>query len=795
MLLFIYKAFRLKHVLTLFFIQIVIIGFGQAQCTFSGKIFDKQNTSVLVNATVFVEQLNKGTLTNNNGFFSIDLVPANYTIVINYLGYKSIKKQITINNDTTVIFYLELTDVYVEGIDVKAIKNSNNITNKNVGIISLSAKEINKMPGIMGQPDVMQIIRLMPGVSSGGDGSSGLYVRGGDSGQNLFVLNNMPLYNPSHLLGLYSVFNQGIVGKVQVYKGAIPAQYGGLTSAVVAVDIKQSGFDTLKCNGSIGLLSSDITIESPFNKNKGSVIVSSRKTYLALLQKAVNSMWQNQSTFFSTTQYGFYDITAKLAYKFNPKNHVSITAFVGSDLYQTNNPNNFMKSNLSWGNTAWALNWTHYFNHNFSITNIAGQTNYNMAINAVYNQYNLFLKSNIADTYCKNELNYITSKNNKIKCGASVTWHNLTPHSVDANMESLVFNSVNQYLSTETAIFFQYQWQLTPKIITNVGLRYTNFLHRGPYTYFINNNSNVVYDSVVYKKNEPIKFYNRFSPNISLVKNLGPTASVKASAGVSHQFIHLASVGTVSMPTDIWLPSTRYIKPQQSVIATLGYFKNFKNNMFETSAEVYYKHLINQLEFLNGVIDNFDNTKIEKNVVFGQGRAFGFELYTKKQTGKLTGWASYTLSRTIRQFDQINNGNPYPAKYDRIHDLSVSINYNLLPRLNLSGTFIFCTGNAMTLPNGRYLIQGHIVNDYTNINSFRMPAYHRLDLSVTYMLKKIRNFESDIIFSVYNAYNRQNPFYIYYKVKTDFDRYYLSVTPTKITLFTILPSITWRFKF
>ncbi len=769
--------------------------YSQNTVRLSGKVTDATSGESLMQAAVWVKPDNKGTVTDFNGVFTLELLPGNYEIEISFLGYESHKQTIELTKNQTINFRLNEKSVAVSGITISAQKPDDNIRSNKSGTLQLSSKEIAQLPNLMGEPDIINALRLTPGIQGVGEGNPGLYVRGGDAGQNLILLDNMPLYNPSHLLGFFPVFNSDIIEQVKVIKGSIPAQYGSKASSVIDITLKEGNNQRLSGSGSVGLLSADLSLESPINKGKGSLMVSGRRTYLELTKWAAAPLISNNDNVFFRTDYFFYDGSIKFTYKLGTKTRIAITAFGGNDSYTFTDPEFNVSNQMQWSNKAAAAKLSHVLSDNLRTSFSFGLTTYSFKIKAGFNEYGFDLFSGIDDYYAHWDLSYKSGKNASLRLGAVYTRHLLTPNKINVDVETVNYKNINQYHSNEWAAFVQTDYKFSEGFSITTGLRYTLFQHVGPYTQYTRDAFGKLSDSTIYKHNEIVKTYHALDANASMVYILNESASLKSSAAITHQFIHLASVGTVSLPTDVWLPSTSFIKPQQVLQFTSGYFRNFSDHTFETSVELYYKKLNRQIDFLNGVLDNMDNTRIENNIVEGTGQAFGMELFIKKQKGTTTGWISYTLSRTLRQFEGINNGNYFPAKYDRVHDFSVTLNHQLNERWNLSASFLYATGNAMTLPAGRYLIQGNVANHYTAVNAFRMPAYHRLDMSANYQLKKSARWESWINFSVYNVYNRANPYYIYFRVKGDIDNYYLSVKPRQISLFPILPSVTWNFKF
>jgi hypothetical protein len=768
---------------------------AQNSVLFKGVVKDSATNETLAGATLFIKSIDRGQITNSNGKFSMSVPKGEYVVQVSFIGYQPMVKNVSLPIDKTVVFKLKALSVKVNDVTVTAKHNDDNVKKNIAGIVEVKSKDIDLLPTLMGKPDIINVMRLTPGVQGGGEGNPGLYVRGGDAGQNLFLLDNMPLYNPSHLLGFFPVFNIDIIDGAKIYKSGIPAQYGGKTSSVIALKMKSGVEDSTHVNGSIGLLSSDITLKTPINKNRGSIIVSGRRTYLGLAKIISEPFMKNRNDFFDNSSYYFYDGSVKFRYNITSKTRIYLTAFGSKDVYNMLDEEYNISNTMMWSNKSGAVRLNHVFSDKLYMNISTGKTIYDFDIDAGFDQYNLNLYSKIDDWNSALDFTFLRKKQHPLKFGIVYTKHILTPNKIDVEVNSVGYHNDNKYYSNEFAAYINGDFDITKNLKLVAGVRQTLFQHIGPYTHYYRGVKGELTDSLVYEKNEIVKNYYTISPNISYIYVLNSKSSIKGSVSIKHQFIHLASVGSVSFPTDIWLPSTQFIEPQRVSQISSGYFRNFRQNMFETSVEVYYKYLENQIDFKNGVFDNIDNTKIEKNLLKGTGNAYGIEFFVKKQLGTTTGWISYTLSKTNRQFDDINNGKVFPAKYDRTHDLSITINHKLSKRWVLSAVFVYATGNAMTLPEGRYIVQNTLMNDYVEVNSFRMPAYHRLDVSATYKFKKRGRFDSSINFSIYNVYNRNNVYYIYAQVESDLANYYLSIKPKQISLFPILPSITWSFRF
>lgn len=784
---------QIKYLIVFLFFSISC--YGQEIHLLKGTVVDSITNHTLPGTSLSIPTLNLGSSTDGNGHFKLKVPKGNFHMTASFIGYESKNIEININSDLTLIIQLNSDNYTLKDVQVSSERKDDNLTKNNIGQIEIESKEFKLLPSLMGKPDIINALRMTPGVQSVGEGNPGLYIRGGDAGQNLFLLDNMPLYNPSHLMGFFPVFNGDIINKATVIKGGIPAQYGGKASSIIDLTLKGENPERFETRGSIGLLSSDLTIESPFAKNKGAVLFSVRRTYLELIQNLSKTFYESGSNLINQSQYNFTDASLKIKYKLSPKTRIFLNTFGSIDHYLMTDDNYGISNDMDWSNLAGSFRINHQFNqkHFFDLT--AGRTLYSFNIEAKLQLYGFYLHSGIDDWFSKADFTYLRKNKYALKYGFNYTKHFLTPNDVNIDADQLDYNNANQYISNEFSTYINSEFELSERFHWSAGLRPSYFQHLGPYTHYIRNELDQISDSTVYNKNEKVADFYTIDGNLNCVYTLKNSSSLKGSLSIVHQFIHLASVGTVSLPTDVWLASTSFIPPQRVSQINLGYFKNFRDHMFESSIELYYKDMHNQIDFKNGVLDNFDNTKFERNVLIGKGMAVGAEFIIKKKVGSFTGWGSYTLSRTFRQFDEINDGKMFPAKYDRIHDLSVVLNYQLNHKWSLSAAFIYATGNAMTLPAGRYLVQGNIANHYTEVNSFRMPSYHRLDISANYQLKKRGRLESFLNFSIYNVYNRSNPYYIYFQAKGDLEEFSLSVKPEQISLFPILPSVTWTFKF
>jgi outer membrane receptor protein involved in Fe transport len=573
----------------------------------------------------------------------------------------------------------------------------------------------------------------------------------------------------------------------------MPAQYGGRLSSVLDIAMKEGNLNKFEAEGGVGLIASRVSIQGPIKKNKSSFIISGRRTYLDLLLKPFIS---EKSDFYGSGYY-FYDFNAKVNYIFSEKDRLYGSGYFGRDVFSYRNARRAFKADIPWGNSTATLRWNHVFNRKLFANTTLVYNDYKFSFGAAQNDFNIKLASGIHDWNAKTDFDYYASTQHKLRFGAAYTYHTFTPNVVSGNQGDNQFypdNEMKKYAG-ETGIYLQDDWDINERIKVNAGLRYSHFTQLGPYKIFstdFNGNKN---DSISYGKNKPIKSYGGFEPRLTLRYSLNDQSSIKLAVTRNLQYIHLVSNAGTTLPTDLWVPSTYRVKPQESWQYAAGYFRNFLNNMLETSLEVYYKKMNNQIEYREGYTISLKDP--EEDFVFGKGWSYGTELFVKKTSGKLTGWIGYTLSWTWRQFDTLNDGLKYPSKYDRRHDLSVVGTYQLNKKWKLSGVFVYGSGNAVSLPERFYVIGGVLTQEYSRINQYRLAPYHRMDISATYTPRSKPNqkFQQSWVFSVYNVYSRLNPYFIYFSQEGSPYTGTLNIKTEQVSLFPIIPAITWNFKF
>ncbi|MFZ4770937.1 MAG: TonB-dependent receptor, partial [Ferruginibacter sp.] len=657
---------------------------AQKKYTLSGYIKDAASGETLIGASLSVK--GKGINSNQYGFYSITLVEGDYSFICSFVGYKSQQFKINLKADSLVNFSLLSGTALSEEVIVTAKKRDNNIKNAQMGKVTLPIEQIKSIPAFLGEVDLLKVVQLLPGIRNAGEGSAGIYVRGGGPDQNLIMLDDAVVYNTGHLFGFFSIFNSDAIKNVSLIKGGMPAQYGGRLSSVLDISMKEGNNQQYQMEGGIGLIASRFSLQGPIKKDKSSFIISARRTYV----DAVAKPFISKSSQFYGSGYYFYDLNAKLNYKFSEKDRLYLSGYFGRDVFDFVNGRQSLNVNIPWGNATGSLRWNHVFNNKLFANTTAVYNDYKFSFNAAQDNFAVKLASGIRDLSLKQDFDFYPFSNHKLKFGALYTYHRFTPSVVSGRQDSIQFNPLNAQVkfAHEAALYVQDDWEINDKWNINAGLRYSGFQQIGAYKIYqtdINGNRT---DSTIFKKGEPVKTYGGLEPRLTIRYSINEETSVKASVTHNLQYIHLVSNAGTTLPTDLWVPSTYKVKPQTSWLYAAGLFKNFKNNMFETSLELYFKDMQNQIEYKEGYTPNsIDDT--ENEFVFGRGWSYGSEIFVNKVKGRITGWVGYTLSWTWRKFVDLNFGEKYPAKYDRRNDLSVVAMYKLSDRWKISGTFVY----------------------------------------------------------------------------------------------------------
>jgi len=779
-----------KHFSILAILLFSISGFAQNKFTISGYVNNESSGENLIGVSVYEKENFKGTTTNTYGFYSLTLPKGVYTLVFSFIGLKEQSLQIDLSKNIKKNIKLESESVLTQEVNVSA-ERKKNIESTNVSQVRLDVQKIKQMPALMGEVDILKTIQLLPGVQSGGEGSSGFYVRGGGPDQNLILLDGATVYNASHLFGFFSVFNADAIKDINLIKGGMPAQFGGRLASVLDITMKEGNNQRFGGEGGIGLISSRLTFEGPIVKNKSSFIISGRRTYADILSKPfLSESAQNNG-------YYFYDLTAKANYKLSDKNRFYLSGYFGNDIVNFSAPSGNFGIEIPWGNTTAAARWNHLFTDKLFLNTSVIFSDYSFEMGATQQSFEFKLSSKVEDWNTKLDFTYLPNQRNSIKFGAQYIYHNFMPASISGSSGDVDFSpeTIFKQYSNEAAIYFADDYEATDALKINFGGRYTAFTHAGDITFRQMLKNEFIQD----EENQ----YRNFEPRVSARYKLNPTSSFKTSFSKNYQYIHLASMGGMSMPTDLWLPSSEKLKPTEGTQYTLGYFKNLGNNKYETSIEAYYKDMKNLIEYKEGSVpEDNANGRQDDALTLGEGNSYGIELFIKKATGKTTGWIGYTHSYTNRIFPEINNGKMFSAKYDRRHDLSIVVNHELSKRWTASAVFVYATGSALTIPTERFIINGNIFTQYSGKNEFRMEPYHRADVSFNYTKNPDKKYHSTWNFSVYNVYNRKNPYFIYLDIEDTSNDASGSLTTGGLqakayqtSLFPIIPSISWNFKF
>ncbi|MDB5089730.1 MAG: TonB-dependent receptor [Mucilaginibacter sp.] len=761
----------------------VISSFAQKRYTISGTNKDEATGELLIGATVKIKELPQiGTSTNSYGFYSFSAPDGEYTLLFTYVGYETLERQVLLHQSQTVNISISPGNSLKEVVISSNKPNNDNVASPQMGLEKLNMSQINQVPVLLGERDILKTISLLPGIKSAGEGNTGFYVRGGASDQNLILLDEAPVYNASHFFGFFSTFNSDAIKDVSIYKGGMPAEYGGRLSSVLDIKMNDGNNKDFTVQGGLGLIASRIKVEGPLVKDKGSFMISARRTYLDLFLKA-----SSDSTIKGSSLY-FYDINAKANYHFDDKNALYLSGYFGKDVLSLKNT-----FGTNWGNSTGTIRFNHIFNNRlFSNTSLI-YSNYNYTIQSLQSTDNFKATSKITDLNLKEDLQYAMGNDHTLKFGLNVLHHTIAPGDITTTATSS-FNSrsIEQRYGFENAAYVSDEWKANDKLTILYGLRLSGMFLLGPGTFSTYNALGNTVSSITYSSGQSVKTYFNLEPRFSASYQLNDDNSIKISYNRNTQNIHLLTNSTSSSPTDLYVMSSNNIKPEIADQVSTGWFRNFKDNTYEFSAEVYYKKLQNQIDYKDGA-QLIANQDVESQLTYGSGRAYGLELFLKKKYGRFNGWIGYTLSRTELKFDAINNGNYYPARQDRTHDLSVVGIYQLSKRWSFSGTFIYGTGNAVTYPTGKYNIGGLTTFSYSQRNGYRLPSSNRLDIGATLEGKEHKKYQSSWTFGIYNIYGHRDPYLVTFRDSKTVPN---TTEAVETSIFaTPIPSVTWNFKF
>ncbi|MBG6111438.1 hypothetical protein IWX84_002324 [Flavobacterium sp. CG_9.10] len=785
-----------------FFILLLssLTSFSQDKFTISGTIMDANSNETLIGVNIVIPQLKTGVTTNEYGFYSLTIPKGEYTVQISYLGYQTIEENINVNQNTKHNYNLASNETVLKEVIITDNKTKTDIRKPEMSVNKLSISAIKKMPVVLGEVDVLKSLLLLPGVTNAGEGASGFNVRGGGADQNLILLDEATIFNSSHVFGFFSVFNPDAIKDLKLYKGGIPARYGGRASSVLDIYQKDGSSKGFHVNGGIGLISSRILVEGPLVKDKGSFLIGGRSSYAHLFLK-LSEEQKNNSAY-------FYDLNTKLSYKLNPNNNLYLSGYFGRDVFSLNKS----FTNI-YGNTTVNLRWNHLYSEKLfsNLSLIYSDYYYGLDLDFVGFKWDSGIKNyNIKYDF----KNYISDKF-KLNYGVNGIYYEFNPGTIkpsDAN-SGINFDQLDKKYAFEPALYINADHEISDKISISYGLRYSLFYRLGQSTVNIYENDNPVtfnpdlqiYQKATpigtkfYEKNKVMKSFNNLEPRFSFAYQINDEQSVKASYNRMVQYLQLISNTSSPTPLDVWTPSDAFIKPQIADQVALGYFKNFKDGMYSLEVETYYKKVKNRLDYIDGA-NLIANKAIEQVILNGQLRSYGLELMLRKNEGKFNGWISYTLSKSEQQTPGrtpvetgINNGAWYNSVYDKLHNIAITSSYKLNEKWSFGANFALQTGQPVTYPNGQYEYLGIIVPSYGLRNENRLPAYHHLDIAATLTPRKNmdRNWKGEWVFSIYNLYNRKNAASINFRQNTDTG----NNEAVKTSIFGIVPAISYNFKF
>ena len=786
---------KLLSMLT-FCVSICLVS-AQENFTISGYITDYESGETLIGATALVKELGNGAVSNEYGFYSISVPEGSYTLEFSYIGFGNIIKSVSLSANYKLDVELGEMKNELAEVVVTAKEEDSNVREVSMSVNKLDITTIKSMPTLLGEVEIIRSLQLLPGVNSVGEGATGFNVRGGSIDQNLILLDEAPVYNSSHLFGFFSVFNPDAVKDVKLYKGGIPSRYGGRLSSILDVRMKEGNKKKLNINGGVGFIFSRLSVEAPIIKDKSSLIVAARRSYIDVIAKPFLSESLDGS------ELNFYDLTLKTNYDINDKNRLFISGYFGRDNFGFGD-----QAGFNWGNKTGTIRWNHLFSERLFSNLTFYFSDYDYQIKFGNDSQNKFdWNASIQNIGVKPEFSFFLKPGNLLKFGGQSILYTFDPGNAVGVSEGEERDfSLPQKYAMENAVYVENEIDITTTIKTNYGLRLSSFTYLGKGTAYeyadgIPGERRYATSATEYDDWESIKTYYNFEPRLSLQMQLSSNNSIKASYNRTTQYIHLVSNTTAATPVDVWTPSTNNIRPSTADQVAFGYFQNLNDNTYELSAEVYYKTMNNLVDYIDGA-DLLLNQFIEGDLIEGEGRAYGIELMAKKTKGKFNGWLSYTLARTERQTPGINGGEWYASRFDQLHNLSLTGFYEINDRWTTSANFAFNTGSPTTFPTTRYTIQGFVVPHNANEerNNVRLPNYHRLDLSITRKgkIKEGKRWTGDWVFSVYNVYNRKNAFSIFFAQEdgripigssVNTDAYRLSVIGS------FIPSVSYNFKF
>ncbi len=777
------KVRRISKSLLLFFPFFLIFSALSAQekFTLSGVLTARETGEKLIGASISIPGSPFGASSNEYGYYSLSLPEGKYSIHFSAVGFTEIAVEVLLDKNRNLdISFLE-NEKSMEQVVISARSSARSLRSPQMGMERITTREIRNIPLLLGERDVLKAIQLLPGIKSAGDGASGFYVRGGAADQNLILLDGAPVYNASHLLGFFSTFNSDAIKDVTIYKGGMPAQYGGRLSSVLDIKMNDGNNRQLTASGGIGIISSRLNIEGPIQKDRSSFLVAGRRTYADLFLKLSKDSTINRNRLY------FYDLNMKLNFHLGKKDQLFLSGYFGHDVMGLRD-----LFGLKWGNGTGTIRWNHVYSPKlFSNTSLLF-SNYDYQISTKTESDDFTIFSQIRDWNLKQDFQWYLDPRNTIVFGLNSIYHTIRPGEVTASKLSGIGDAqLQKRFAWENAAFISNNWKTFNKLTISYGLRLTSFSALGEGDFYTIDKNGKVSDTISYNKGEFVKTYFNPEPRVSASYQLNSISSVKASYVRNVQNLHLLSNSTTMSPTDKWIASSNVIRPEISDQYSIGYYKDLADRKYELTVEAYYKNMQNQIDYRSGA-NIYTNDAVESQLLFGKGRAYGIEAHLKKRKGNLTGWISYTLSKTERKIEGINENKWYNARQDRTHDLAIVGSYQINKKWTVSANWVYYTGDAVTFPSGKYIIDDQVVFYYTERNGYRMPSYHRLDLGASLQLKKKGRYSSELNFSLYNAYGRENAYSIAFRKSTKDPE---KTEAVQTTLFRLIPSISYNFKF
>jgi hypothetical protein len=749
--------------------------------TVSGYVKDAANGESLIGANISADNNGTGTSTNQYGFYSLSLKPGKYTIVYSYMGYVTLKKTIDLSNNITQNIELNAEEQTLQEVTITAEKPIQNVKQTEMSVSKMNMKTIKKIPALMGEVDLIKAIQLLPGVIPAAEGTSAFCVRGGSADQNLILLDDATVYNASHLMGFFSVFNNDAIKDLKLYKGDIPPMYGGRLASLLDVNMKDGNNKKFSGTGGLGLISSRLTLEGPIIKDKSSFIASGRRTYADLfLPLSSNEDIRHNKLY-------FYDINLKINHQFNDNNRLYLSAYFGSDVFKAS------YASMIFGNGTFTMRWNHLFSQKLFSNLSLIYSKYDYELKMEDGSTDFVWKYNMQDYSLKYDFTFYFTPSFSAKYGIQTIFHKLEPGNFDSYGENEIHTSIPTTSSIESGAYLSFENDITNKFSVKYGVRYSLFQNIGTGTVYTLDDSYEITDTTKYPSGKIFNHYQNLEPRLGFKYETGNTSSVKGSYSRTVQYMQMASTSAAGTPLDMWYTASPNVKPQLSDLGSLGYFRNFFNDQLETSLEIYYKEMKNVIDFKDHA-STYGNMHLETELRFGDAKSYGIEMMAQLPLNKLNGWLSYTYSHTERKIEAVNNGKEYLAPYDKPNTVNLVVNYDINKRVSIGATFVYSTGAPITLPTGRGEIGNVIYPIYTDRNTYRLPDYNRLDLSLTLKGKDKpgRFWHGEWNFSVYNAYARKNVWYI--RFVTDSQNPNVTYAE-KIYLFSLIPSVTYNFKF